>query len=317
VNGGLGDVVMTRQGILLLKREYPSAAITVFVPKKSYGIISLLFSDVVVRPFSIVAVMLHSCVSHYDIAVSNSIAAFSVRFELCARISSHYCCGFRYPSENEPHRLYDFSTDILDSEHDSDQLCQLMAKSLLIKNVSIEFPSQVSAPGNIKTAMIHPGVSRGYAYKQWPLERVIALCKELAQRGFRVTVLAGPDDDNVIPVCNKIPDIALLQSPSPSVLVGALKSTTVFIGNDSGPAHVSALLGTPTITLIGPVDPRRSAPRGCRSSYIYVKERCSPCHFTNQQCNDNTCMKAISVDMVLAEIDKLSTHSLSLQGTPI
>ena len=41
-----------------------------------------------------------------------------------------------------------------------------------------------------------------------------------------------------------------------------LAGARVFIGNDSGIAHLAAAVGTPVVALFGPTDPRVWAPRG-------------------------------------------------------
>ena len=43
-----------------------------------------------------------------------------------------------------------------------------------------------------------------------------------------------------------------------------LRSARVYIGNDSGIAHLAAAVGTPVIALFGPTDPDVWAPRGSR-----------------------------------------------------
>ena len=46
------------------------------------------------------------------------------------------------------------------------------------------------------------------------------------------------------------------------MLAGASAGARVFVGNDSGPTHLAAATGAPTVALFGPTDPRRFAPRG-------------------------------------------------------
>ena len=54
----------------------------------------------------------------------------------------------------------------------------------------------------------------------------------------------------------KVDDLTLDQ------LVGVLASADAYLGNDSGPTHLAAAVGTPTVTLFGPTNAVIWAPRG-------------------------------------------------------
>jgi len=47
-------------------------------------------------------------------------------------------------------------------------------------------------------------------------------------------------------------------------LVSLLSSSNVYIGNDSGPTHLAALMGLPTMAVFGPTDPAVWSPWGER-----------------------------------------------------
>ena len=44
-------------------------------------------------------------------------------------------------------------------------------------------------------------------------------------------------------------------------LIGALDACDLLISNDTGPAHVAAALGRPTLTIFGPTNEFETAPR--------------------------------------------------------
>lgn len=60
-------------------------------------------------------------------------------------------------------------------------------------------------------------------------------------------------------------------------LAALLESAEVFVTNDSGPMHVGAALGTPTIGLFGPETPQMYGPLGFRTHWLYRPPVCSPC----------------------------------------
>ncbi|HUR26849.1 MAG TPA: glycosyltransferase family 9 protein, partial [Planctomycetota bacterium] len=56
-----------------------------------------------------------------------------------------------------------------------------------------------------------------------------------------------------------------------------LARCAVFVTNDSGPMHLAAALGTPTVGLFGPETPLLYGPLGARVKALYRPPACSPC----------------------------------------
>ncbi len=92
--------------------------------------------------------------------------------------------------------------------------------------------------------------------KTWPAERFIAVAEHLRDKaGLEPVFLAGPADDSSAFVRFRIFQSAPLDQVK-SIVSGA----QLFIGNDSGPAHIAAAFGVPVVVLFGPSDPVNWAP---------------------------------------------------------
>ena len=112
---------------------------------------------------------------------------------------------------------------------------------------------------------IHP--FSGDEEKNWPLTCWIELMQRLrtAHPDLRFLVVFGPRDR-----ASRLDLGRFLPSGSFHLLGGAplgevkalLSGAALLCGNDSGLAHIAAAIGVPTLTLFGPRDPARSAPRG-------------------------------------------------------
>lgn len=74
------------------------------------------------------------------------------------------------------------------------------------------------------------------------------------------------------------------------------KHSAVVVTTDSGPMHIAAAVGTPTIALFGPTDPKRTGPYGKGHTVIRKELPCSPCLL--KKCDSTICMKDITVDEV-------------------
>jgi ADP-heptose:LPS heptosyltransferase len=105
------------------------------------------------------------------------------------------------------------------------------------------------APDRRPYAVIHPFASA--PGKAWPAARFIELARSL---NLDPVFLAGPIDD--------LEPFRSFQTSraSLSVTKSLLSGASLFIGNDSGPAHIAAAFGIPVVVLFGPSDPITWAP---------------------------------------------------------
>ncbi|OPL15753.1 MAG: hypothetical protein AVO39_07285 [delta proteobacterium MLS_D] len=68
------------------------------------------------------------------------------------------------------------------------------------------------------------------------------------------------------------------------------------ISTDSGPMHLAAAVGTPTVAIFGPTDPARTGPFGDGHHVIRTGIECSPCF--RKVCDSGACMAGITIDAV-------------------
>ena len=97
----------------------------------------------------------------------------------------------------------------------------------------------------------------GWFGKQWPLDRFITLLREFCQNNpeAQVAIFAAPNEKEfVAPLLDALPKNQCLNTIGGHLLDSAalIKSSRLFIGNDSGLMHLSAAVKTPTIALFGP-----------------------------------------------------------------
>jgi ADP-heptose:LPS heptosyltransferase len=103
-------------------------------------------------------------------------------------------------------------------------------------------------------AAIHPFAST--PEKTWPADRFVATARALRDSGeLEPVILSGPADDP-----SPFAGFEILRNAPLSVLKSAIRSASLFIGNDSGPAHMAAAFGIPLVVLFGPSDATVWAP---------------------------------------------------------
>jgi ADP-heptose:LPS heptosyltransferase len=67
--------------------------------------------------------------------------------------------------------------------------------------------------------------------------------------------------------------VAFVEPADTIELAHALAAARAFVGNDSGPAHLAAMLGVPTRALFGGGEPRVFAPIGPRAGHLLAPEQ--------------------------------------------
>ena len=99
-------------------------------------------------------------------------------------------------------------------------------------------------------AVMHPFASA--PDKAWHVDRFVSLAGRL---GTQVVVLAGPQDD-VAPFAK----FRVYQSAPLDTVKRLLRDAALFVGNDSGPAHMAAAFNVPCVVLFGPTNPETWGP---------------------------------------------------------
>lgn len=108
------------------------------------------------------------------------------------------------------------------------------------------------------SVLLLPGA--GHRDKQWPLQHFIALAKGLRAAGQTVAWALGPVEEER---GMTLPKNEIAHHPQDlDALALLLRSATLVVGNDSGPMHLAAMHGVPTLALFGPTDPAVWCPLG-------------------------------------------------------
>jgi hypothetical protein len=91
-------------------------------------------------------------------------------------------------------------------------------------------------------------------------------------------------------------------------LAAVLEASDLFIGADSGPAHLAAAVGTPAVVLFsGTNDPRQWQPCGEAVRVLRQPVPCSPCHRTRCPWADHPCMRRLTPNDAAAAVEDLAS----------
>jgi ADP-heptose:LPS heptosyltransferase/GT2 family glycosyltransferase len=133
---------------------------------------------------------------------------------------------------------------------------------------------------------VHPTV--GNDARQWPAEYFAAVIDRLvAQDNARIVIIGGPGDEET---ANRIigqverPDavVSLVGQVPLGDLPGLLAGTSLFVGNNSGPKHIAAGLGVPTVGIhSGTEDVLEWGPIGPNALAVAREVVCAPCYLAD------------------------------------
>jgi ADP-heptose:LPS heptosyltransferase len=184
------------------------------------------------------------------------------------------------------------------------------AADTLLHSAGLEKPCE-------KIIIVHAGsaVTALAAAKRWPPTHCNHLLRTLVQRtGRRIILIEGPDEpglaDEILRV-EPVPAAAVIRlSGNLGTSAALLQRAELYIGTDSGLAHLAAAVGTPPVTLFGPADPDRMCPFGYRNLVVQAgTQTCRACNRYPWQARspkitcdlDHCCMHDITTDDILAK----------------
>ncbi len=159
--------------------------------------------------------------------------------------------------------------------------------------------------------------------RRWDADRYASLARRLVREGVRVFVFGGPAEQRLTARVAGEVAVDLGGRTDLPLLAAGLASCRVVVTNDSGPMHLAAAVGTPTLSLQGPADPAVTRPLGAGHRMLRHPELpCVPC--VKNECPrsgrgyvlpDATreCLRLITVDDAVSALREHDSRALSLQ----
>lgn len=160
-----------------------------------------------------------------------------------------------------------------------------------------------SSPGmdrRLPPALLFPGA--GHPAKAWPLVQYLELAQRLPELGLAPVFVLGPAEIERGMDAGGYPRV---HPGSLAALTGLLNRAALVVGNDSGPLHLSGMLGRPSVGLFGPSSRRQWGPPGVAA--LARDLPCRPCTRTTAglDCPEPVCLAELDVETVLAAVRRV------------
>ncbi len=162
-------------------------------------------------------------------------------------------------------------------------------------------------------AGINPGA--GFPTKLWSLERYAELADRLvSEMGFNILLTWGPGEEDMVREIASMMKQKSWTAPATTIAqsIGLYKKLSLFVGSDSGPFHLCAALGVPTVSVWGPTHPDRNGAYTKNHRALYHELPCSFCW--KRQCPLGTleCMDKVTVQNVFDATKILASEHIKM-----
>ena len=160
-------------------------------------------------------------------------------------------------------------------------------------------------------AVIHPAAA--FATKQWAADKFARVADDVRSRGLAVVAITTPNEKSIIDELNRntaTPVLAFTDLSLPQI-TALLARARVFIGNDSGIAHIAAAVETPCVVIFGSSNTAHWRPWANTAAEVVFEEmECQPCHgYFCEKFAEPECIKRVPVERVIAATERVLRES--------
>jgi hypothetical protein len=308
--GGLGDVVLSLPAVALLRAGFPAARVTV---AGNIDHLVPVMSGYAERIISLSSLPLHHL--YTSGSVPEEAVKFWTSFDRIVSWTGGGDSGFAAKFKEIHPNVRVASWRPLPGE--AKHVSQLFVDSLALENSAAAeaVPTPVLLDSTLRTegkewlvehgwngleslTALHPGA--GSKTKRWPVSRFIRFAQHLAlQEKRKLLLIEGSAErglseqiESALPSDGAI----VFDAMSLNLLAAVVAQCDLFVGNDSGVAHLAAALNVRCVVLFGPTLPQHWRPLGCEVIIFRNAHGCEGCASGG---NNHTCLENITVEEVI------------------
>lgn len=156
-------------------------------------------------------------------------------------------------------------------------------------------------------ALIHPAAA--FETKQWATANFARVAEDLSKRGFNCVAIAAPNESRVLSALieNSSAGIEAFTDLSLPEVTALAARARLFVGNDSGIAHIAAAVRVPSVVIFGSSNVAHWRPWTVAPAEVVREELpCQPCPgYTCSEFDAPECIRRVSVERVMAAIERV------------
>ncbi len=324
---GFGSIVLATPAINAMRKKYPHAKTYILTLEQNRPVVELMdeFDEILTIDHSVgVLSAFQNCFKTLFLARK---LKFDIIFdlEILSRMSSIFVflCGTVFSVGFGSFYVYRdvFYNSIVSFDH-SRHMKDICLKMVSILGVEIKekritnfslIPEEVDRRMEEKLSLLDYGrrpiifvnINAGELtlLRRLPLEKVRRLLTEICKRreDAQFAFIGSPGEKPFVDEFFKtLPPVVAERSVSfagnknIAELLAAFKLGALYFGNDSGPLHLAAAVGLPTVAFFGPETPNLYGYNEAPHKMFYTNHYCSPClnsfNFKHSSCKLNSCL---------------------------
>ncbi|MDH5630264.1 MAG: glycosyltransferase family 9 protein [Gammaproteobacteria bacterium] len=327
----IGDVCHAVASVQALQKKYPNAKVTWIVGKTEYQLVSDLpdIEFIVVDKSDRLKAYLHlrrlfkdrvfDVLLHMQVSIRSSLIA--------ALVKAKEKWGYHRNQAREFQWL--FTTHKIGDQNGSHVVECFMDFARVMgvdKNSQVDWQVPISKPvlkwqqsllkSHGKYVVIAPCASN--FERNWSMERYVALANYLHQKGYSVVLCGSPKEReetfaNILQSKVDFKLTNLVSRTSLKQLLAVLKHAEVLIAPDTGPVHMSVMMGTPVLGLYAHSNPLRTGPYkyldyvvSCYEEVLQMKTGLpSNNHFWGKRLKGKHLMQLIGLQTVIETFERI------------
>ena len=158
-----------------------------------------------------------------------------------------------------------------------------------------------------KFALIHPAAA--FESKQWATEKFARIAEFLSEKGLHPIAVAAKNERSILDDIENLSNVQILTFDDLTLpeITALASRAKVFVGNDSGIAHIASAVKTPSVVIFGSSNrdhwrPWTDAP----NKIVYEKFKCQPCAgYTCEEFGEPKCILNVKPESVIHEINDI------------
>ena len=146
-----------------------------------------------------------------------------------------------------------------------------------------------------------------WPYKEWSVNKYVDLIQRISDEyEFSIIITGSSDEREKAQELIKKSERHVYNFAGKTtigMLAAVLKICRLFVGGDSAGIHIAAAVGTPTVSIFGPMSSVAWAPRGTRHRVVQKQLSCVPCHLKGCQGSGySRCLEELTVNEVFSAV---------------
>ena len=171
--------------------------------------------------------------------------------------------------------------------------------------------AETLSSGRGPIALFHPAAA--FATKQWATEHFARTAEFLCEKGLHTVAIAARNESDILVRLEKesqVPVITFDDLSLPEITALASRAK-LFVGNDSGIAHIAAAVNTPSVVIFGSSNSDNWRPwTDAPNEIVFEPFPCQPCPgYVCKEFGEPKCILSVRPEAVYAAIDKVLSKS--------